>query len=456
MPANIAVRHRICTDIAIKIKELGYLGDCGYNQLLYPVEHQTRDLLKWIVDKLPRHADEGTEEILGANAILNRNITQSLLKWQKTLWTLPSCQAGKPLTNIYKRIPFSLQDGNNREVNLAASLLNRHALEKAIDHRKAEALNRRFMKVGGSSSTAGGKDGATGAGNDESDESQILMSKVLGSLKEADDNVKAAQKRSAAGAAGNKDTSTAGTDGEGEVESGDNSSKSQTGAQMALSFQELIKTITENQVNDKEGSEDYRGSRFAHATVFAQEADDGGINAAVRALGTLQVDSSNPNGPSALSGSIAAANAALAAGGEPAPVLDRKAQLELEEKQRQDEIRSIRNEIENLATSLENEMKQEDDYIKLLEDYENSLEELNNEIENLEKECLLRKKVLEMMPSASDNIQKLQSIVEKSNEKLKSLEKEWSNVEDPLLAEIQKRENIKTEVRHFILPLFLI
>eukprot|EP01040_Poterioochromonas_malhamensis_P023630 gene23630-29031_t len=71
LPQNIAVRHRICTDISLKIKDLGFLGECGYNQLLYPVEHQTRDLLKWLMEKIPRSVDEGTEELLGANALMN-------------------------------------------------------------------------------------------------------------------------------------------------------------------------------------------------------------------------------------------------------------------------------------------------------------------------------------------------------------------------------------------------
>jgi hypothetical protein len=37
-----------------KVKELGFTGDCGYNQLLYPVEAHTRPLLTWLVQKLPR------------------------------------------------------------------------------------------------------------------------------------------------------------------------------------------------------------------------------------------------------------------------------------------------------------------------------------------------------------------------------------------------------------------
>ena len=79
LPSNIASRHRICTNIAFKLKEAGFLGDCGYNQLLYPVEQQTRALLNWLVLKLPRSKEESTEEALGENAVLNKVIIDSLL-----------------------------------------------------------------------------------------------------------------------------------------------------------------------------------------------------------------------------------------------------------------------------------------------------------------------------------------------------------------------------------------
>jgi hypothetical protein len=54
LPKSIAQKHRICTNMATKIKEMGFTGDCGYNQLLYPVEAHTRPLLNWLVQKLPR------------------------------------------------------------------------------------------------------------------------------------------------------------------------------------------------------------------------------------------------------------------------------------------------------------------------------------------------------------------------------------------------------------------
>ena len=231
LPANIAVRHRVCTDIALKIKEQGYLGDCGYNQLLYPVEHQTRDLLKWIVDKLPRSTEEGTEELVGANAILNRNITLTLQKWQKSLWTLPSCQSGKPLTNIYKRIPFSLQTENT----LASRLLSKHSLEKVAEHRKAEQLNRKFNNANAPSSSAGN--------SLIPEDANQLMEKVLASLREVDANSKAQQKKGGSSSLGGDGEKKSSDQGDDENEDSNNSNKA--AAQMSLSFQELIKQITE-------------------------------------------------------------------------------------------------------------------------------------------------------------------------------------------------------------------
>jgi hypothetical protein len=259
------VKHRICTDIALKIKELGFLGDCGYNQLLYPVEHQTRDLLKWIVDKLPRSTEEeGNDEILGANAILNRNITHSLMKWQKSLWSLPSCQSGKPLTNIYQKFSFSLNNSSN---NFATRLINQHSLEKVKELRKTEELNRRFLQASEDNNTTGGKD-----------DSKALMERILSSLRNSDDSLKAFGSSSSSSSMKGKGTATSsstadnGTDDENV--NLDGSSKSKTASQMNLTFQELIKSIQQEAAakgndNDDNHGDDYRGSRFAHATGLA-------------------------------------------------------------------------------------------------------------------------------------------------------------------------------------------
>jgi hypothetical protein len=165
LPQNIASRHRICTSIAAKIKELGFLSDCGYNQLLYPVESQTRDLLKWLVEKLPRSEEEGAQEVLGANALMNRRIMQSLKEWKQKPFKLHFCSKGKVLRNVYdtrqfRTIPGLLEKRNKgdadvktlaifqraaeRRLPVECSLFERHALEHVVDAKYALHLEQDF------------------------------------------------------------------------------------------------------------------------------------------------------------------------------------------------------------------------------------------------------------------------------------------------------------------------
>lgn len=224
LPSNIAVRHRICTDLSIKIKDLGFLGECGYNQLLYPVEHQTRELLKFIIEKVPRTHEEGVEEILGANALLNRNILHALQDWQKSLWHLPSALHGKPPCNKYKKIAF------HQRQNLASTLLNRHAMEKVIDTQLTEKMNRKFTQ----------KDSNHHVSSDDailSNENTALFEKrLIASLKEVEKKTSSTHGDIRTGDDLSEDVGIG----------GDNflTAEAKTAAQMNLSFQELIRSIT--------------------------------------------------------------------------------------------------------------------------------------------------------------------------------------------------------------------
>jgi Protein of unknown function (DUF812) len=96
LPPNMASRHRMCTEVAAKVKEVGFPGECGYNQLLYPSEAPTRALLTWLVQHLPRPEDDRVEEAAGAGALLSRRIAQRLAEWKGQPWLHPSCSTGKP------------------------------------------------------------------------------------------------------------------------------------------------------------------------------------------------------------------------------------------------------------------------------------------------------------------------------------------------------------------------
>ncbi|KAI9918374.1 hypothetical protein PsorP6_011744 [Peronosclerospora sorghi] len=62
VPVGVAARHRVASKLANILKEQGYAGDCGYNNFLYPCEKETRNILSWLVGKLPRSKSETTED----------------------------------------------------------------------------------------------------------------------------------------------------------------------------------------------------------------------------------------------------------------------------------------------------------------------------------------------------------------------------------------------------------
>lgn len=98
LPGNLAARHRICTDIAGKVKELGYLGDCGYNQLLYPSPAQSKSILNWLMQKLPRSEDVA-DVTMSLSDLFAKRISEALGHWKKC-WIFNSCAYGQPLISV--------------------------------------------------------------------------------------------------------------------------------------------------------------------------------------------------------------------------------------------------------------------------------------------------------------------------------------------------------------------
>ena len=86
LPKNVAARHRVCTNLGTYIKALGYTGETGYNQFLYPNGKDVRNLLLWLIDQLPK--DEGSAgEAVGAGAVLQNKIKKALKRWKSCTWS---------------------------------------------------------------------------------------------------------------------------------------------------------------------------------------------------------------------------------------------------------------------------------------------------------------------------------------------------------------------------------
>jgi len=86
--------------MCVKVKELGFPQNLGYNQLLYPALSTTKELLFWLVQKLPRQEEDTSADVLGPNAIRNAKITEALTAWVHCTWKLYFCTSGVPARNV--------------------------------------------------------------------------------------------------------------------------------------------------------------------------------------------------------------------------------------------------------------------------------------------------------------------------------------------------------------------
>ncbi|KAH8070895.1 hypothetical protein JL721_4812 [Aureococcus anophagefferens] len=93
LPSGVAAKHRACARTASRLKAMGYKGECGYNELLYPGESSTRPLLTWLVDKLPKDggdAGPGAAPLGGRRARLG----EAVRAWTAKRWQLPADRGG--------------------------------------------------------------------------------------------------------------------------------------------------------------------------------------------------------------------------------------------------------------------------------------------------------------------------------------------------------------------------
>jgi len=91
MPRGVAKRHKFCTELGKRMKGLGFNGDCGFQQFMYPNARDSRRMLVFCVNKLPKNEDEEEDEVDGA-ADLNRSIKSALKRWGSEFWRMDGHQ----------------------------------------------------------------------------------------------------------------------------------------------------------------------------------------------------------------------------------------------------------------------------------------------------------------------------------------------------------------------------
>ena len=93
LPTNPGARFRACTSLATAISGLGFDGEIGFNHFLYPSEAETRKLLLFLIDQMPKTdgADaDGDAGGLGGTMSFADQTRQALLRGLEVPWTPPS------------------------------------------------------------------------------------------------------------------------------------------------------------------------------------------------------------------------------------------------------------------------------------------------------------------------------------------------------------------------------
>ncbi|KAM9325828.1 coiled-coil domain-containing protein 22 [Gastrophryne carolinensis] len=92
LPPGMSARFRIGTSLAQACQDLGYTGEVGYQTFLYSSEPDIRALLIFLAEKLPRHSQEDAHQPAGKSAVLQREIASKIKQQLSHSWVPPMCR----------------------------------------------------------------------------------------------------------------------------------------------------------------------------------------------------------------------------------------------------------------------------------------------------------------------------------------------------------------------------
>ena len=94
LPASMSARYRIGTTLATSCKQLGYKGEVGYQTFLYANELDFRNVLMFLIEKLPKENVDAIDDSIGTVPHLTRRIADELKRQLATPWAPAYCRRG--------------------------------------------------------------------------------------------------------------------------------------------------------------------------------------------------------------------------------------------------------------------------------------------------------------------------------------------------------------------------
>ncbi|XP_065058861.1 coiled-coil domain-containing protein 22 homolog [Rhopilema esculentum] len=91
LPGSMSARFRIGAGLAAACQDLGYPGEIGYQTFLYSNEHELRKVIMFLIEKLPKDTSEVEDEPLGASVLLNQRIAAEIKRQMSITWMPAYC-----------------------------------------------------------------------------------------------------------------------------------------------------------------------------------------------------------------------------------------------------------------------------------------------------------------------------------------------------------------------------
>ncbi|XP_038577532.1 coiled-coil domain-containing protein 22-like isoform X2 [Micropterus salmoides] len=92
LPPGMSARFRVGMSLAQACQDVGYKGEIGYQTFLYSNEPEIRSLLMFLVEKLPRESAEASDQPTGKSVVLQRAIAAAIRAQLAVPWLPPNCR----------------------------------------------------------------------------------------------------------------------------------------------------------------------------------------------------------------------------------------------------------------------------------------------------------------------------------------------------------------------------
>jgi len=378
LPKSMGVRFRVGTELANAVKELGYRAEIGYNTFLYSNVKDSRQILMWLVERLPKEAASISSEVLDEKAMLGRAVAQSLSRRAETHWTPSGC----------KKDGVAWGAGSAWFIEGTCSVVDFAASATLVPKAKAAGMSedtKKYYKTHLELVT------------DQPSVSRNVVASIV-------ENVAATV---AATNAWEKEWNSEG------IKSG-LSEKAYLAAKG-----KRVHTSVVNQLRAAQMRSDAEGKRDADMLQFLDDFADVDTGKGSKFANQEKILFSKE-------AEVPDANAPKAATEE-----------EVKAK-REEEITELETKVTEVANTLKGLVDNIDEFSQSNQDLENELEQLDETNAEREEQYKVRKEVMDLLPEGAENVERLKQIVKSSTKRILALSGKWEKRRSELMDTLRK------------------